>query len=158
MPSPLKSLLIFIAVFFLFNSLPAQAQRQDPAQADAAEPAPPPGPSGQTICAGNIPPEGTIITATGNSVDCGGSCRARQIEPLHGHIMVICAQQPIPDNYEIQSVTTTPACNCIGEEDNAYVIRAITGTLTNPGAAHGGSQGGAGSSGAPGGSFGGLLL
>jgi len=154
MPSPLKSLLIFIAVFFLFITLPAQAQQQYMGQNQGPAPTPSEA-SGQTICAGNIPPEGTIITATGNSVDCGGSCRARQIEPLHGHIMVICAQQPIPDNYEIQSLTTTPACNCIGEEDNAYVIRAITGTLINPGAAHGGQQGGAGSSAGSSGSFGG---
>jgi type II secretory pathway pseudopilin PulG len=168
MPSRLKSLLVFIAVFSLFNTLRAQAQnlqqlqqyqqlQQQERDRRQANPEATPGfePSGQTICAGNIPPEGTIITATGNSIDCGGSCRARRIEPLHGHIMVICSQQPIPDNYEIQSVTTTPSCNCIGEEDNAYVIRAITGTLTNPDAAHGGSQGGPGSSGAPGGSFGG---
>lgn len=150
MPSPLKLLLTFIATSFLFNALPVHAQQQQnqmqPGQTQAAEP-------GQTICAGNIPPEGTIITATGNSVDCGGSCRARQIEPLRGHIMVICAQQPIPDEYEIQSVTSTPACNCLGEDDNAYVIRAITGALTNPGAAH--SQAGGGSSAGSGGSFGG---
>jgi hypothetical protein len=147
---------MFIAVFFLFSTSPAQAQNQDLEQGRAApEPAPAFETSGQTICAGNIPPEGTIITATGSSLDCGGSCRARRIEPLHGHIMVICAQQPIPDNYEIQSLTTTPVCNCIGEEDNAYVIRAITGTLTNPGAAHGGAQGGAGSSAGSNGSFGG---
>ena len=135
MPSRLKSLLVFIAVFFLFNALPAKAQNlqqlqqyqqlqqqeQDRRQANP-EATPSFEPSGQTICAGNIPPEGTIITATGNSIDCGGSCRARRIQPLHGHIMVICSQQPIPDNYEIQSVTTTPSCNCIGEEDNAYVF------------------------------------
>jgi hypothetical protein len=156
MPNRLKSLLMFIAIFFLCNPLPVDAQNQDLQRRQAApEPTPAFELGGQTICAGNIPPEGTIITATGNSVDCGGSCRARRIEPLHGHIMVICAQQPIPDDYEIQSLTTTPMCNCIGEEDNAYVIRAITGTLTNPGAAHDRSQGGAGSSAGSGGSFGG---
>lgn len=131
MPTAIKASLFAISMFVLFVvACPAQAQEL-----------------GQTICAGNIPPEGTVITATGNSVDCGGSCRARQIEPVRGQIMVICAQQPIPDEYEIQSVTTSPACNCLGEEDNAYVLRAIRGSLTNPGATRlGGSSTGSGSS------------
>ena len=40
--------------------------------------------------------------------------------------MVICAGQSIPQYYETESTTTVPACNCIGDEDNAYVIRRIT--------------------------------
>ncbi|HXN87091.1 MAG TPA: hypothetical protein VN867_13540, partial [Candidatus Binataceae bacterium] len=143
----LKSLLVFIAVYFL-STLPAQAQQPQQQQPEMRQTPVPdqsnldqsnPGEPGQIICAGNIPPEGTIITATGNSVECGGSCRARRIEQVHGHIMVICAQQPVPDNYEIQSLTSTPACNCLGEEDNAYVIRAVTGTLPTPNAVRGGS-------------------
>ena len=118
MPRFSKFLFLAVASCMLFAARPVRAQDQ-----------------GQTICAGNIPPEGTVITATGNSVDCGGSCRARQIEPIRGQIMVVCAQQPIPDRYEIQSVTTSPACNCLGEDDNAYVLRAVGGGLTNPGAA-----------------------
>ena len=77
----------------------------------------------QTICAGNVPPDGTVIVATGSSPQCGGSCRGRQVDKIHGAVMVICAQQPIPIGYELQSVTSAPACNCIGEDDNAYVIR-----------------------------------
>jgi hypothetical protein len=130
----MKLSLFVISVFILFAAPLAHSQEL-----------------GQTICAGNIPPEGTVITATGNSVDCGGSCRARQIEPVRGQIMVICAQQPIPERYEIQSVTSSPACNCLGEDDNAYVLRAIGGALTNPGAAQPqsgpGSGAGTGSSG-----------
>jgi hypothetical protein len=44
--------------------------------------------------------------------------------------MVICAGQPIPQYYETESTTTTAACNCIGEEDNAYVIRRMNGAPT----------------------------
>jgi hypothetical protein len=75
------------------------------------------------ICAGDVPPENMVITASGTSVTCAGSCRSRQIEPVDGPIMVICAGQPIPQYYETESVTSLPACNCIGDQDNAYVIR-----------------------------------
>lgn len=85
-----------------------------------------------TICAGNVPPEGMVIASTGNSVICGGSCRSRQVIPIKGAIMVICAQQPIPKDYEIQSVTTSPSCMCLGDDDNAFVIRAANGTLPTP--------------------------
>lgn len=80
-------------------------------------------PNALTICAGNVPPENMVITATGNSPQCAGSCRARQAEPVEGPVMVICTGQPLPEFYEIESVTSTPACNCINDEDNAYVIR-----------------------------------
>ena len=80
-------------------------------------------PNALTICAGNVPPENMVITATGNSPQCAGSCRARQVEPVEGPVMIICAEQPLPEFYEIESVTSTPACTCLSEDDNAYVIR-----------------------------------
>ena len=82
-------------------------------------------PEALTICAGNVPPEDMVITATGTSYTCSGSCRSRQVEPAKGPIMVICAGQSIPQYYETESVTTSPACNCIADQDNAYVIRRI---------------------------------
>jgi hypothetical protein len=94
-------------------------------------------PNALTICAGNVPPEDMVITATGTSFTCSGSCRSRQIEPVAGPIMIICAGQPIPQYYETESITTSPACNCIAEQDNAYVIRrmntAPTASPTPPG-------------------------
>lgn len=75
------------------------------------------------MCAGNVPPAGMVVTATGNSPDCAGPCTARKVEPVHGPVMIICAHQPVPDNYDLESITTSPACKCIGDEDNAYVIR-----------------------------------
>ncbi|MHB8381112.1 MAG: hypothetical protein ACYDC3_02055 [Candidatus Binataceae bacterium] len=39
--------------------------------------------------------------------------------------MVICAHQPVPEGYALDSVTTSPDCRCLGDEDNAYVIRRI---------------------------------
>lgn len=77
----------------------------------------------QVICSGDLPPEGTAITATGTSTICGGACRARKFSTVQGSTMIICAQQPIPTNYTLQSVTTSPSCNCLGDQDNAYVIR-----------------------------------
>jgi hypothetical protein len=75
------------------------------------------------MCAGDVPPANMAITASGTSVTCTGSCRSRQIEPVEGPVMVICAGQPIPQYYETESVTSLPACNCIADQDNAYVIR-----------------------------------
>ena len=99
-----------------------------------AEPTPTPEmpekPGSLVICAGNVPPEGMVITATGTSSTCAGACRARTVEPVTGPIMIICAGQPIPEYYETESTTTTPACNCVGEEDNAYVIRRMNGAPT----------------------------
>jgi len=80
-------------------------------------------PNTLSMCAGDVPPENMVITATGTSVICAGSCRGRLVEPVEGPVMVICAGQPIPQYYETESVTTSPACNCIGDQDNAYVIR-----------------------------------
>lgn len=77
----------------------------------------------QVICSGDVPPPDTAITATGTSSICGGACRARRFEPVRGSTMIICAQQPIPANYTLESVTTSPSCRCLGEQDNAYVIR-----------------------------------
>jgi hypothetical protein len=87
-------------------------------------------PNALIICAGNVPPEGMTITATGTAATCAGACRARSVEPVEGPVMVICAGQPIPKYYETESTTTTAACNCIGEEDNAYVIRRMNGAPT----------------------------
>jgi hypothetical protein len=76
-----------------------------------------------TICMGDIPPDGMVITAATTSSICGGSCRTLILEPLHGSVMLICANQPIPARYTLQSVTTSPSCACLGGEDNSYVIR-----------------------------------
>jgi len=84
--------------------------------------------AGPNMCAGNLPPEGMVITATGSSDSCPGSCRARQTELAQLAIMVICEGQPIPDGYEIEEFTSTPACDCLGDQDNAYVIRRLGGT------------------------------
>ncbi len=81
---------------------------------------------GPTICTGNVPPEGMVITATGTSDSCPGSCRTQQTEPAQLSIMVICAGQPIPDGYELESFTSTAACECLGDQDNAYVIRRLS--------------------------------
>jgi hypothetical protein len=40
--------------------------------------------------------------------------------------MKICTGQPIPKGYVVDSVTTIPACQCLGVEDNAYVIRYVS--------------------------------
>ncbi len=109
---------LFLLLAFPLAGLPVRAQ------------ALPETPGAITICAGNIPPEGMVITATGTSPECGGSCRARQAVPVSGSIMVICAQQPIPENYEIQSITSAPLCKCLAEDDNAYVIRLRAGVPT----------------------------
>ena len=83
------------------------------------------------VCAGNTPPSGTVITATGSSPVCSGSCQARKVQPVNGDIMIICAQQPIPPNYVLESVTSTPQCKCLGDHDNAYVIRLSTHGQSN---------------------------
>ena len=82
----------------------------------------------QTICAGNVPPDGMVITATSTSDGCPGPCRARDTEPAQLSIMIICAGQPIPDGYEIEGLTSTAACDCLGDQDNAYVIRRQSGS------------------------------
>jgi hypothetical protein len=77
----------------------------------------------QIVCSEDIIPDNMAITATGTSPVCRGSCRARRLEPVRGSIMIICSNQPIPKDYSLDSVTTTPDCVCLGDEDNAYVIR-----------------------------------
>jgi hypothetical protein len=77
----------------------------------------------QVACAGDVIPAHTVITATGTSSRCLGQCTARQFQRVHGELMVICAHQAIPRGYTIDSYTTTAKCACLGEQDNAYVIR-----------------------------------
>jgi hypothetical protein len=79
--------------------------------------------AGPTICAGNIPPDGMVITATGTSDSCPRLCRARDTQPAQLSITVICAGQAIPDGYELENLTSVPACDGVGAQDNAYVIR-----------------------------------
>ncbi len=79
----------------------------------------------QIACSEDVLPEKMVITATGTSPVCRGSCRARRLEPVRGSMMIICANQPIPKDYDLDSVTTTPDCQCLGNEDNAYVIRKL---------------------------------
>jgi len=98
-------------------------------------------PGALIVCAGNVPPDNTVITATGTSFTCSGPCRSREVEPAEGPIMIICAGQPIPQFYETESVTSSPACNCLGDQDNAYVIRRINGAPTPTPAASPGAQG-----------------
>ena len=85
-----------------------------------------------TICAGNLPPEGMVITAAGTSEICPGACRTRVTEPAESLIMVICADQPVPSGYELESITSVPACSCIAEQDNAYVIRRTLTLVNSP--------------------------
>jgi hypothetical protein len=86
----------------------------------------------EIICADDLLPDGTAVTATGTSPDCAGSCRARETKPVCGPILKICASQPIPKGYVLDSITTTPGCVCVGIDDNAYVIRYV-GTQDEPG-------------------------
>lgn len=83
----------------------------------------------QVICSGDMPPQGTAIIATGTSSICGGACRARQFSAVQGATMIICAQQPIPAHYTLQSVTASPSCGCLGDQDNAYVIKADSSSI-----------------------------
>jgi hypothetical protein len=79
----------------------------------------------EVICADDVAPEGMIITATGTAASCAGACRAREMKPACGPVIKICAGQPIPKGYILESITTTPACECVGSDDNAYVIRYV---------------------------------
>jgi hypothetical protein len=81
----------------------------------------------EVICADDAAPEGMIITATGTATSCAGACRAREMKPACGPVIKICAGQPIPKGYILESITTTPACECVGSDDNAYVIRYVGG-------------------------------
>src|SRR5262249_54015446 len=77
------------------------------------------------ICSEDVIPQDMVVTATGTSPVCRGSCRARRMEPVRGSIMIICANQPLPKDYSLDSVTSTPDCQCLGNEDNAYVIKKL---------------------------------
>jgi len=79
----------------------------------------------QIVCSEDIIPENMAITATGTSPVCRGSCRARRLEPVRGSVMIICANQPVPEDYNLDSITTTPDCQCLGNEDNAYVVKKM---------------------------------
>jgi hypothetical protein len=79
----------------------------------------------ELICADDVAPEGMIITATGTAASCAGACRAREMKPACGPVIKICAGQPIPKGYILDGITTMPACECVGSDDNAYVIRYV---------------------------------
>ena len=119
------SIILLVATSVLGQTPAVQAPSETSASSSPSSPSFPTKPNALTICAGNVPPENMVITGTGTSFTCSGSCRSRQIEPAEGPIMVICAGQPIPQYYETESVTSSPACNCLGDQDNAYVIRRL---------------------------------
>lgn len=125
----MKAVGLFISIVLLIGAS-AMGQTSPEGQNPNTELPFPSKPNALVICAGDVPPDDMVITATGTSVTCTGSCRSRQIEPVEGPVMVICADQPIPKFYETQSVTTLPACNCIADQDNAYVIRRGIGAPT----------------------------
>ena len=77
----------------------------------------------EVLCADDLVPPGMVVTATGTAPSCDGSCRAREIKPVCGLVMKICAGQPIPKGYTLDSITSMPGCQCLGYEDDAYVIR-----------------------------------
>jgi hypothetical protein len=123
-------MILLIAVSAMGQQQFPESQGQGQGQNPNTELPFPSKPNALTICAGDVPPDDMVVTASGTSVTCAGSCRSRQIEPVDGPVMVICAGQPIPRFYETQSVTTVPACNCIADQDNAYVIRRGIGAPT----------------------------
>jgi len=92
----------------------------------------------EILCADDIVPEGMAITATGTAANCAGACRARRTEAVCGPVMKICANQSIPRGYVLDSLTSIPGCQCLGSEDNGYVIRYVgdsspyVGTQTEP--------------------------
>ena len=79
----------------------------------------------ELICADGVVPAGMAVTATGTTSACAGACRARETQAVCGPVMKICAGQPIPKGYVVDSITTMPACQCLGPEDNAYVIQYV---------------------------------
>jgi hypothetical protein len=79
--------------------------------------------SAEVLCADDVVPFGMAVTATGTAPSCDGSCRAREISPVCGLVMKICAGQPIPKDYTLDSITSMPGCQCLGFDDDAYVIR-----------------------------------
>jgi hypothetical protein len=79
--------------------------------------------SAEVLCADDLVPFGMAVTATGTAPSCDGSCRAREIKPVCGLVMKICAGQPIPKGYTLDSITSLPGCQCLGYDEDAYVIR-----------------------------------
>jgi hypothetical protein len=79
----------------------------------------------EIICADDIVPKGMAVTETGTTGSCAGACRARETQAVCGALMKICSGQSIPKGYILDSVTTIPACQCLGSEDNAYIIRYV---------------------------------
>lgn len=108
------------------------AQNQQPSQIEPQPSQIEPRSQKQTVivCSEDSPPRGMAVTATGSSPVCPGSCRARQLEPVVGSMMIICAHQAIPDGYLLESVTATPSCRCLGNDDNAYVIKRTESAAT----------------------------
>jgi hypothetical protein len=98
------ALTIFIAVLLLLLGKPRQVRAE-------------------VVCADDLVPLGMAVTATGTSPSCDGSCRSREIKPVCGLVMKICAGQPIPKGYTLDSTTSMPGCQCLGFNDDAYVIR-----------------------------------
>jgi hypothetical protein len=74
------------------------------------------------VCKGDLPPEGHAITATGPGRDCAGECNGLYAEPLRDQ-MVICQNQPVPDDFEVVGDATSPRCQCVAARQNALVIR-----------------------------------
>ncbi len=74
------------------------------------------------VCKGDLAPDGYAITATGLGRDCAGECNGLYAELLRDQ-MVICQNQPIPDDFELVGSTTSPRCECVAARENALVIR-----------------------------------
>jgi hypothetical protein len=74
------------------------------------------------VCKGDLAPEGYAITATGPGHDCAGECNGLYAEVLRDQ-MVICQNQPIPDDFELVGSATSPRCACVAARENALVIR-----------------------------------
>ena len=77
------------------------------------------------ICAADIPPDNSVVIATGTAPQCAGACTARLYDVVRGTNMVICSGQPIPEGYTLEGMTTNPRCECLGSADNAYLIRKV---------------------------------
>ena len=79
----------------------------------------------QTICVPELPPDGMVITATGDSSGCNSPCSARRIDKVFGKLMKICSGQPIPDGWQIDGTGSTPQCRCLGDAENTFFIRRV---------------------------------
>ena len=96
----MKSVGLFISIILLIGTSAMGQQQQQSNGSRTQNPNTelpfPSKPNALIICAGDVPPDDMVITATGTSVTCAGSCRSRQIEPVDGPVMVICADQADP--------------------------------------------------------------